>query len=80
LSEVSNPSFKNATKYDERTGQQRSMTMKEFNAEKEMQGKKIGDRIAQEMADKNQMKNADNIAKRDESLGENLTGNTRSNN
>ena len=80
LSEVSNPSFKNATKYDDRTGQQRSMTMKEFNAEKEMQGKEIGDRIAQEMADKNQMKNADNIAKRDESLGENLTGNTRSNN
>lgn len=80
LSNVSNPSFRNATKYDERTGQQRSMTMKEFNAEKEMQGKNIGNRIAQEMADKNQMKNADNIAKRDAPLGENLTGNTRSNN
>lgn len=80
LSEVSNPSFRNATKYDERTGQQRSMTIKEFNAEKEKQGKMIGDNVALDMAVKNQEKNTGNVKKRDNALGENLTGNTRANN
>nr|WP_180485574.1 type IV secretion system protein [Treponema socranskii] len=80
LSAVSNQNFKNATRYDERTGQQRNMTAREFNAEKEKQGKMIGDNIALDMAVKKQAKNTGNAKKRDNALGENLTGNTRANN
>ena len=75
LSDTSNPTFKNATRYDEATGQNVNMTRNEFYAEKRSQGKNIGMDVALDLMEKAKDKNQ--VQKKDSSLGESLTGGER---
>ena len=74
LSTSSNPNFKNATKYDEKTGQQRHMTGKEFREEKFAQGKELGLQVLAKQEAKEKRKAAKAANK---GLGSTLTGKTR---
>ena len=56
LSTSSNPDFKTATKYDERTGQQRAMTPSEWHDEKVQQGQNVGSSIGKYFANESQKK------------------------
>jgi len=75
LSTTSNPNYKSATKYDPKTQSQRSMTHKEFNAEKQSQGAQIyRDKMERENAKKAEQENKSDTSSE---LGENLSGNER---
>ncbi len=84
LSNTSNPNFATATKFDEKTGGQRSMTHKEFNREKTRQGDEIGIQYGKKMKAKQEAKEAKRKAKeakkankKNSSLPENISGNER---
>ena len=84
LSNTSNPNFATATKFDEKTGGQRSMTHKEFNREKTRQGDEIGIQYGKKMKAKQEAKEAKRKTKEakkaeqnNSSLPENITGNER---
>lgn len=72
LDNNSNPSFKGATKFDEKTQSNVNMTRKEFYDEKREQGENIGKEYLQKMAEKKQQ-----APKKGESLPDNLTGEER---
>lgn len=77
LNNTSNPNFKSATKYDEKTGQQRHMTAKEFRDEKRQQGRNIAAKMI-ERANAKKVENSDDGGS-DNSLPDSLTGNERGN-
>ena len=78
FSSTSNQSFADATKFDEKTQSQRSMTHKEFNTEKMRQGVEIGSKIGEKMRQKideqNKLKTENSNP-----LPDSLTGETRAN-
>ena len=77
LNTSSNRHFATATKTDKKTGYQRSMTKKEFDAEKEAQGTNIGAKVGlamkQEIDNQNQIK----ASQENKPLPENLSGGRR---
>lgn len=77
LNASSNPNFSTATKTDKKTGQQRSMTKKEFDAEKRLQGANVGAKVGNRMREKIDAQNAKK-AEQGGALPENLSGNERS--
>lgn len=75
LNTTSNPNFASATKYDPKTQSQRSMTHKEFNAEKQNQGAQlIREKVERENAKKAERENSQ---KNSSELPDNLSGNER---
>ena len=56
LNTSSNPNFRTATKTDELTGQQRSMTRKEFMNEKKEQGSGVGEKVGEWLNNHSQQK------------------------
>ena len=81
LGTSSNPNFKTATKFDERTGSQRNMTRKEFYAEKKNQGEDVALEIMKRDQDRaNAKQNAENVNKSGSSeLGDKVTDGVRAN-
>lgn len=80
LSTTSNPSFATATKYDPKTQSQRSMTHKEFNAEKKAQGAEIGAEVGEKMRAKIDAQNQKKAEKnQNASLPDKLTDSERQN-
>lgn len=81
LGTSSNADFKTATKFDERTGSQRSMTKKEFYDEKKKQGESVAlDVMDRAEKKKNNKENAANANKSDSSeLGDKVTDGVRAN-
>lgn len=82
LGTSSNSNFKTATKFDERTGNQRNMTHKEFMDEKNKQGKMAGDNAALNVMiaaeeERNQQQNAKNSGSSE--LGDKVTDGVRAN-
>lgn len=76
LSTTSNPSFATATRYDEKTRQQRNMTHKEFNTEKMRQGVEVGSQVGKEMRAKIDAQNQKK-AEQEGALPNKLTDNER---
>lgn len=81
LGTSSNPNFKTATKFDERTGSQRNMTRKEFYGEKKKQGEDVALEIMKRDQDRaNAKQNAENVNKSGSSeLGDKVTDGVRAN-
>lgn len=76
LSTTSNQSFASATKYDEKTQSQRTMTHKEFNTEKMRQGVEVGSQVGERMREKFDAQNRKK-AEQGGALPDNLSGNER---
>lgn len=72
----SNPNFRTATKTDEITKQQRSMTNKEFQTEKKEQGDSVGKKVG-EFLNRNSQNAVDSNQGASEPLPDNLSGNER---
>lgn len=75
LSSSSNPNFKTATKTDEITKQQRSMTNKEYQDEKKQQGSSVGQKVGEWLNNHSQQKVDSGQGSTE--LPENLTDNIR---
>lgn len=75
LSSSSNPNFKTATKTDEKTLQQRSMTNKEYQDEKKQHGSSVGQKVGEWLNNHSQQKVDSGQGSTE--LPENLTDNIR---